>query len=197
MYSLPLSLVIFLYLRFNFISKHMSFLIIFFLGLFTFVVILAIIGWLSPKEIHVESKRHISAEPDRLFIELGDFENFVTWNPWSYKDPNIKNEFEGEKMSYGSIYRWKGNRHVGTGSIEITHIEVNEKIEMELRFGPGRPAQATFHLEPDQNGTTVTWSLDSNMGNNPFSRVVGRMMKKYITKDFEFGLKRLADKLNA
>jgi hypothetical protein len=173
----------------------MSYLLIFFLGLFTFVGILAIIGWLSPKEIHVESSRHIKADVDKIFVQMADFENFVKWNPWAFKDPNMTNKFEGEKMSFGSKYSWKGNRHVGTGSIEIIHIEANKRLEMELKFGPGRPAKAAFILIPDQHGTSVTWSLDSNMGSNPFSRVVGRMMKKYITKDFDFGLKRLDEKI--
>lgn len=175
----------------------MSVFFIFFLGMLTFGGILALIGLFSPKQIHLEVEKEIAADADELFIQIADFENFVTWNPWSLKDPNIRNEFEGEKMSYGTIYRWKGNRQVGNGSMEIIHIEANERVEMELRFGPGRPAKATFQLNKKENGTQVIWSLDSNLGSNPFTRVVGRMMEKIIRKDFTLGLERLSDKLTA
>ena len=100
-------------------------------------------------------------------------------------------------MSYGSLYRWKGNRQVGNGSMEIIHLEANERVEMELRFGPGRPAKATFQLIKKENSTQVIWSLESNLGSNPFTRVIGRMMGKIIRKDFKVGLERLSAKLNA
>ena len=100
-------------------------------------------------------------------------------------------------MSYGAIYRWKGNRQVGNGSMEIIHLEANERVEMELRFGPGRPAKAIFQLIKKENGTHVIWSLESNLGSNPFTRVVGRMMEKIIRKDFTLGLERLSAKLSA
>ena len=174
----------------------MSFFLIFFLGMLTFGGILAIIGLFSPKQIHLSVDREISADADQIFVQIADFENFVTWNPWSLKDPNMHNEFEGERMSYGAIYLWKGNRQVGNGSMEITHLEANERIEMELRFGPGRPAKATFQLNKKENATQVIWSLDSNLGSNPFTRVVGRMMEKVIRKDYTLGLERLAKKLN-
>jgi hypothetical protein len=80
--------------------------------------------------------------------------------------------------------------------MEITHLEANERVEMELRFGPGRPAKATFQLNKKENATQVIWSLDSNLGSNPFTRVVGRMMEKVIRKDYTLGLERLAKKLN-
>ena len=175
----------------------MSFFLIFFLGMLTFGGILALIGLFSPKQIHLEVKRVIPADADQIFVQIADFENFITWNPWSLKDPNIRNTFEGEKMSYGATYRWKGNRQVGNGSMEITHIEANERVEMELRFGPGRPAKATFELIKKENATQVIWTLDSNLGSNPFTRVIGRMMEKVIRKDFTLGLERLEAKLKA
>ncbi|MCE2682202.1 MAG: SRPBCC family protein [Cryomorphaceae bacterium] len=155
----------------------MSFFLIFFLGMLTFGGILAIIGLFSPKQIHLAVEREICAEADQIFVQIADFENFVTWNPWSLKDPNMRNEFKGEKM-------------------EITHLEANERVEMELRFGPGRPAKTTFQLIKKENATQVIWTLDSNLGSNPFTRVIGRMMAKVIRKDYTLGLERLAKKLN-
>ncbi len=174
----------------------MSILIYFILGLITFVLIIAIIGYMSPSSVHLEVSRKINAAPEDIFPEVGDFENFVTWSPWSAKDPNMTQKFEGEKLSVGSKYSWKGNRQVGSGSLEISHIEANRMVAYDMIFGQGANiTKCTFKLEPTGEGTTVSWIMDSEMGNNPFSRFMGRMMRKFVTKDFNEGLTNLSNKL--
>ena len=174
----------------------MSILIYFILGLITFVLIIAIIGYMSASSVHLEVSQKINAAPEDIFPEVGDFENFVTWSPWSAKDPNMTQKFEGEKLSVGSKYSWKGNRQVGSGSLEISHIEANRMVAYDMIFGQGANiTKCTFKLEPTGEGTTVSWIMDSEMGNNPFSRFMGRMMRKFVTKDFNEGLTNLSNKL--
>jgi hypothetical protein len=174
----------------------MSILIYFFLGLITFVLIIAIIGYFSPSTVHLEVTRKINASPEDIFPEVGDFENFVTWSPWSAKDPNMKQTFEGEKLSVGSKYSWKGNRQVGMGSLEMAHIEANRMVVYDMIFGQSKNiTKCTFRIDPLENGTNVSWIMDADMGNNPFSRFMGRMMTKFVTKDFNDGLTNLSNKL--
>jgi carbon monoxide dehydrogenase subunit G len=174
----------------------MSILIYFFLGLITFVIIVAIIGYMSPSTVHLEVSKKINAAPDVIFQEVGDFENFVTWSPWSAKDPNMKQQFEGEKLSVGSKYSWSGNKQVGKGSLEIVHIEANRVVVYDMMFGQGKNiTKCTFKLEPTNGETNVSWIMDADMGNNPFSRFMGRMMAKFVTKDFNEGLNNLSNKL--
>lgn len=149
-----------------------------------------------PRLVHLEKSVIISQEPDVVFAEVADFENFVTWNPWSAKDPNIKNSFEGDKISVGSKYLWSGNSKVGKGSMEITHIEANRRVEMDLNFGPQGNAKCGFILEPLDRNTKLTWYFDSDMGNNPLARLMGLFMEKFVGKDYSEGLNNLAKKLN-
>lgn len=173
----------------------MSILIYFVLGILTFLLILIIIGLLLPKTVHVERTIFVAASPEEVFTHVADFENFVKWNPWSAKDPDIKQTFEGNKVTVGSKYSWKGNKKVGKGFMQITHIEVNKLVEMDLNFGSRGLAKCGFVIEPKDNGTQVTWFFDSEMGKNPLSRLVGPMMDKFIGKDYQEGLTNLAQKI--
>lgn len=174
----------------------MSILIYFFLGLISFVIIIAIIGFLSPSTVHLEVSKRIKASPEDIFLQVADLENFVTWSPWSAKDPNMTQTFEGENLSVGAKYTWKGNRQVGTGSLETVHIEANRLVVYDMIFGQGKNVtKCSFRLEPSDQDTNVSWIMDADMGNNPFSRFMGRMMTKFVTKDFNEGLNNLSNKL--
>lgn len=175
----------------------MSVLVYILLGIVTVVILLAIIGLFLPQSVHVERAIVINKEPDIVFAEVADFENFVTWNPWSAKDSSIKQWFEGESISVGSKYLWEGNKKVGKGYMEITHIEANRRVEMDLNFGPNGLAKCGFILDPTDHSTKITWYFDSDMGKNPFSRLIGPMMDKFIGKDYSEGLANLAKKLDA
>lgn len=155
-----------------------------------------IVGLFLPKNTHVERTIFLNVEPAVVFDEVVDFENFVTWNPWSMKDPTIKQWFEGEKISVGSKYLWHGNKQVGKGYMEITHIEANESVDMDLNFGPSGSAKCGFILVPKDGGTQLTWYFDSAMGNFPLKRIIGVLMDKFIGKDYSQGLENLAKKLN-
>lgn len=174
----------------------MSIFVYILLGLFTLLVLLIIVGMFMPRLVHLEKSILISKEPDVIFAEVADFENFVTWNPWSAKDPTIKQWFEGDKISVGSKYLWEGNSKVGKGSMEITHIEANRRVEMDLNFGPQGNAKCGFILEPTDHSTKVTWYFDSDMGNNPLARLMGIFMEKFVGKDYSEGLNNLAKKLS-
>lgn len=166
------------------------------LGLFTLILLLALIGFFLPSKIHLERSAVINSEPDAVFLEIADFENFVTWNPWSAKDPGIKQNFEGGKICVGSKYSWEGNKKVGKGYMEITHLEVNRKVDLDLNFGPQGLAKCGFILEPIADKTKVIWYFDSDMGKNPFFRLMGPLMDKFVGKDYSEGLSNLAKKFD-
>ena len=184
----------FLYLRLQ-KTREMSILLYILLGALTFISLIALIGLFLPQQVKVERSIIIEAEPAIIFDEIADFENFVTWNTWTKKDPAIKQWFEGEKFSVGSKYSWEGNKKVGKGSMEITHIEANRRVNLDMNFGPSGVANCGFILEPIDEKTKVTWYFNSDMGRNPLTKLIGPMMDKFIGKDYSEGLKNLAEKI--
>jgi hypothetical protein len=169
----------------------MSVFIIIFIVLTAIVVLLTIVGLRMPKIVQVEESILLNSDPAEVFIQVCDFENFVKWSPWTDKDPDMKMTFEGERMTPGSSYKWQGNRKVGSGTMEIIHIEVNRKVDFNLTFGNRPVSKAGFILEPHDGQTKLTWYLETDMGPNPISRVMGPMMKQFIGKDFRTGLNNL------
>ena len=176
-------------------KEVMSPYIVAFIILTALFVILTIIGSRMDQQIRIEVQRHVKAETSEVFVEIGNFERFVLWSPWTGKDQNMKSSLSGELLSVGSIYQWKGNRSVGEGRMEITHIEVNRKIEMDLEFGRRALSKTGFILEETENGTLITWYFESDLGPSPMNRLAGPLMKKFIRADFEKGLQQLEQHL--
>lgn len=169
----------------------MSVFIIIFIVLTAIVVLLTIVGLRMPKIVKVEEYILLNSDATEVFVQVCDFENFVKWSPWTDKDPQMKMTFEGERMTPGSSYNWEGNRKVGSGTMEIIHIEANRKVDFNLQFGKRPVSKAGFILEPHDGQTKLTWYLETDMGPNPISRVMGPMMKQFISNDFRTGLNNL------
>jgi hypothetical protein len=157
-------------------------------GFGLFFLILTLIGYFIDREVNHEESIQIQAEPKDIFSQIGDFKHFVKWSPWSAKDPLMKTTFEGEKFSVGHKYSWEGNRKVGTGSMEISHIEANQRIDIDLKFGQRGDSKTSFILEPNSKGTLVRWTFQSDLGGNMTFRIMGPIMKKFLGKDFRDGL---------
>jgi hypothetical protein len=160
------------------------------LAVFLVFATIAIYGFTQPSDVYVACSHILHVKPEEVFPSVGDFRAFISWSPWSSKDPNMEHRITGNPFEVGSKYEWKGNRHVGSGSLEITHIEANRLVDMALVFGQ-REALIRFSIEPLNGGCKVTWSMTSNMGNNPFGRAFGPLMRKFVSQDYQLGLRNL------
>lgn len=167
-------------------------------GFISFILLLIIVGLVSAKTVYVQQTAILSTTSATAFDSVADFNQFVKWNAWSAKDPNMQQTFSGTPKTVGHAYQWSGNKNVGTGSMEILNIKEDLGIEMALNFGPRGGSTCGFDFEAlAENQTKITWWFKSEVGSNPFRRVFGLMMERFITKDFGQGLKNLQHYLNA
>ena len=86
---------------------------------------------------------------------------------------------------------------VGDGTQEITLSEENALVETALDFGDMGLAKAAFLLESQGEATTVTWTLETDMGLNPIARYMGLMMDGWVGGDYETGLASLKERVEA
>jgi hypothetical protein len=112
--------------------------------------------------------------------------------PWEDLDPDLRRTYGGPESGVGAWYEWDGNRKAGKGRMEITDVD-ESTVTIDLRFLRPFKSQSTtaFRLEPDGDGTLVTWTMT---GPNTFMmKVMGifTSMEKMIGPDFEKGLDRL------
>lgn len=167
------------------------------------VVLLAVVvgvAFLLPDRAHVERSISIAREPAQVFAVLDDMRRFNEWSPWYDRDPNAKYTLSGPPSGVGARLAWSGDPDtVGEGSQEIIESTPHSRIRVQLDFGPmGRPV-AQYSLAPDDAGTRVTWSFDTELplafdadfGWNLMGRYMGLAFDSMIGKDYEAGLAKL------
>lgn len=167
------------------------------------LVIFIIMGLTGEKTYDVSRSVQIDATPEAIFPYVVSLNKQAEWSPWAKRDSEMKNEYLGEEGAVGSINKWDGPVS-GVGEQEITAIDPYKGIETKLRFKEPYEdeADAYINLEPNQNGTSVTWGFKGENGfvQRAMFKIMGMDLDEMVGKDYEEGLgmlKTLSEKAQA
>ena len=142
-----------------------------------------------PSAFRLSRSLTIDAPASTLFALINDFHAWNAWSPWDKIDADLKRTYEGAESGVGAVYKWEGKK-TGEGVMTLTDSQEPTKIEIDLRFIKPFAANnhTTFTLEPDGNGTKVTWAMTGN--NNFVSKAFNVFVNvdAMVGKDFEKGL---------
>jgi hypothetical protein len=146
-----------------------------------------------PENYVVEREQRIRASPAAVQERIVDFRRWQAWSPWEDVDPALRRSYSGAPSGVGAVYEWEGNRKAGKGRMEITSVEPDRSVAVDLQFLKPFKARnvTTFTTEQQGDDTLVRWSMT---GPRTFmTRVMGILssMDKMIGPDFEKGLDRL------
>ncbi len=166
-------------------------------GVFASILLLLFgAGFLLPSQVHVERSALIQAPMEQVFAKVSDFNAWDTWSPWAKLDPDASMEIQGSGL--GQTMVWSSDtQEVGAGRQVITELNAPQHLGTHLDFGGQGIADAAFDLDDRQDGTWVTWSLDTDMRAGvpllmkPLSSYFGLAMDSMIGKDYEQGLQNL------
>jgi hypothetical protein len=171
------------------------------LAIIVVVLIVALLAFAAtrPDSFRLQRETVINASPEKVFAQIDDFHNWVSWSPWERIDPALKRTYSGAPSGMGTVYEWEGNNKVGKGRMEITASEPSSKITIKLDFLKPFEAHniAEFTLHARGDSTHIEWAM---FGPSPFiSKLMTTFvsMDKMVGKDFEAGLanlKRVAEK---
>lgn len=154
--------------------------------------LLAVIGFILPRQVHVERSAVISAPQATVFALVNGYRMFNKWSPWYAADPGANYSFEGPAFGVGAKMAWSGDpATVGSGSQQIVESRPYEAVRTRLDLGSEGDATAQFTLVREGEATRVTWALDADLGMNPMSRYFGLMFDNMVGKDYEKGLASL------
>ncbi|WP_216903889.1 SRPBCC family protein, partial [Nocardia alni] len=132
------------------------------------------------------------ADAGRVRGLIVDFHEWANWSPWEDLDPEMERVYSGAPSGVGARYAWKGNRKVGRGDMEITSVS-DDAVGVRITFGfPMRSTnQVRFGVEPQGEGTLVTWQMSGQ--HTGVMALLGRVMPmdRVVGRDFEKGLARL------
>jgi len=158
----------------------------FLLGLGIVVVLLVIIAFFLPKEVEVSRSLTMNASQQAAYEQVADFKNWQNWMPWTRKDSTMVLTFNESTNKVGDSYSWVGKD--GTGKLTFAQLNEFSEIGTSLVFDEMDPSQGTWTFVPEGDKVAVTWTMKSNMGNNPMTRWFGLFFDGMIGPDFEAGL---------
>ena len=142
-----------------------------------------------PDNFTIARSTTVNAPPAKVHALINDLRAFNSWNPFDKKDPQIKGEYRGPAAGPGAHYAFKGNKDVGSGSLEILKSDpalVTMKLDMLEPFEAHNTVH--FSLSPRGGATEVTWAMD---GHTPFLAKVIHVfinVDRMVGGEFEKGL---------
>ncbi len=158
------------------------------------LVLVVVVSFFLPEQVHVERSKVVSGPPEAAFEQVNTLKNWSNWSPWHRLDPkNTTWAFSGKPGGEGAWYSWKSpNADVGNGKLTITKSVPNENVEGKLDFEGMSSSKVGYAFKPEGSGTRVTYSMDSDMS-QPFvvGKYVGLFMDQLIGPFFEKGLASL------
>lgn len=164
------------------------------IGILVLYLVLALFG---PKQIKVERQVSINRPSQFIKEKLGDFKFFHdSWSPWTDKDSAMQTTYEGTPGIIGHHYSWKGNKDVGSGSMELMSFN-NDTILMKLSFEGEGDAKAYFLLKDNNASTDVTWGMIFDVGFMGRPVMLFMNMDKMLGADYEKGLAKLKTTLES
>ncbi|MEM8587997.1 MAG: SRPBCC family protein [Pseudomonadota bacterium] len=144
---------------------------------------------LLPRHVRVERRAVIDADAGAVLSLAASGEGYQRFNPYKTKDPDLSITLFGPESGVGSGFNFAGRD--GKGSQTVSAVS-GDAVEFDIDLGPmGKPRQ-TIRAEQCAGGTSVTWSMQADMGLNPIGRVMGLFMDRMIGPTFERGLANLA-----
>lgn len=157
------------------------------------IAFVLIAGLFVSKTCHMERDITINAPREKVWNHVSSLRAMEKWNPWREKDPNIKADFEGQDGAVGSVYKWSGNKDVGSGSQTITKLEHSERVETHLHFiEPFEGEADAFTLLVDAgNGTKVTWGFDTKYAYPMNTMLLFVNIDEMMGEDYNKGLAKL------
>ncbi len=142
----------------------------------------------------VERRITILAPPKAIFPFLDELRNWPQWTEWGRRD-EFRYAYGKQSAGIGATQRWRGDRM--SGELRIVRSEPDSRLDYELEMGDFTPIFGRFTLQEDGACTRVTWRCVWERAHNPYWRYRDLFFRYVIGKDFQAGLERLKELVEA
>lgn len=139
-------------------------------------------------KFHIEESIIVKSPATKVYEVVSDFNQWRPWSPWLIMEPGAKVTVAPDAKSY----TWEGDM-VGSGKMKITGQEPGREVTYDLNFlKPWKSyAEVKFRIEETNDGTKVTWLMDSGL---PFFLFwMKKQMVAFLRMDYNRGLAMLKD----
>ena len=153
------------------------------------------IGTLLPPKFVVARNIVVNAAPERVYALVDDPRKWKDWAVWHQRDPNMSVTYTGQERGVergtGAGWSWV-SKSEGEGRMKFTSAEAGRRLSYELYFADfDTTSQGELRFAAAGLGTKVSWTLNGDMGGNPFFRWMTLFADGMMGKDFDNSLVRL------
>jgi hypothetical protein len=167
------------------------------LGLVALALILAGVAFALPSQVTVARSIVINAPEGAVFPYVVNLHKFNDWSPWAARDPQLRVTYSGPESGKGAHTEWESSKkEIGTGLMEITEADPNRHAELVVNLDD-LEGTTFYDIAPAGSGSKVTWGFGYNAGTSPLGRWKGLMLDRLIGGEFQSGLVKLKEIVEA
>ena len=139
----------------------------------------------------------INAPEGAVFPYVANLHKFNDWSPWAARDPQLRVTYSGPESGKGAHTEWESSKkEIGTGLMEITEADPNRHAELVVNLDD-LEGTTFYDIAPAGSGSKVTWGFGYNAGTSPLGRWKGLMLDRLIGGEFQSGLVKLKEIVEA
>jgi hypothetical protein len=152
------------------------------------VILGAIIGLFLPSKFTMQRSVVINADQKIIFDQINILKNWPAWSPWIKMDPNTKLTYSGPESGVGATYSWQSEK-TGEGTLVISESIPYQSVSFDMDFKKEGKAISGYKIEKAENGNTLIQWFESDMGNNPFNKLMSVTGGKwFLQSKFDEGM---------
>ncbi|MFP9112694.1 SRPBCC family protein [Flavobacterium sp. RHBU_3] len=166
------------------------------IAILVIIVLLLVIALILPKEYKVEREVVVNKPVAEVFDYARHLKNGDEYSVWNMGDMDKKQTFSGTDGEVGFINSWSGNDKVGVGEQEIKAIDVNKRMDVEVRFKePFESVMQGYTLTEsiNPNTTKLIWGCKGE-SSYPWN-IMNFMMDGMLGKDIQQNLDNMKAKI--
>jgi hypothetical protein len=161
-----------------------------------FVLLIAGIGSLLPREYSFEQSTLIAAPTDVVFGRVNDLHYWLKWSPWRTETLGSDKVQVGEPFAgTGAKLHWEDPR--GPGKLWFTESDPPVRIAYEMVFAQFRDTRGEFLLVDRGEMTEVTWKSRGRLPSGPFYGYLRGLYRSGMERQFQLSLQRLKTECEA
>jgi hypothetical protein len=139
----------------------------------------------------------INAPEGAVFPYVVNLHKFNDWSPWAARDPQLSVKYSGPESGKGAHTEWvSAKKEIGAGLMEITEADPNRHAELVVNLND-LEGTTFYDIAPAGSGSKVTWGFGYNAGTSPLGRWKGLMLDRLIGGEFQSGLVKLKERVEA
>ena len=150
------------------------------------LVLFLVIGFFLPSTFAVERSTVVAAPADSLWVRVATPRTWATWSAWTAKeDSTLAYTYAGPESGVGAVMRFTAQK-MGNGELEIVEAVPGRVVGYELRLaGTDMKVNGRVTLEPEGDGTKVTWRDSGDLGGNVLLRYLVPMLNGNLAAAYE------------